>query len=58
MPENLNIAWNHKRMIIFALKHFDTQQQAADALGISTRTLVRLKKQYNVKTKAPVESKR
>ena len=45
-------------MIIFALKHFDTQQQAADALGISTRTLVRLKKEYNVKTKAPVESKR
>lgn len=58
MPENLNIAWWHKRMIVFALENFKTQKEAASALGISTRTLIRLKQDYNVETKAPVESKK
>lgn len=45
-------------MIVFALQNFKTQKEAASALGISTRTLIRLKKEYNVKTKTLVESKK
>lgn len=44
--ENLNIEWWHKRMILYALKKFDTQQEAADALGCSTRHLIRKKREY------------
>lgn len=44
MKENLNIAWWHRRMIITALAKHKTQKQAAKALGVSARTLSRMKK--------------
>lgn len=47
MKENLNIAWWHERMMLAALARFDTQKEAAAALGISDRTLIRMKKEYN-----------
>jgi len=47
MKENLNIAWWHEKLMLCALKRFNTQEEAAKALGISSRTLVRMKKDYN-----------
>lgn len=47
MSENLNIAWWHEKLMVCALERFRTQEEAADALGISSRTLVRMKKDYN-----------
>jgi hypothetical protein len=49
MKENLNIAWWHEKLMLCALKRYDTQEQAAQALGISSRTLIRMKKDYNEK---------
>lgn len=43
MKENLNIAWWHERMILMALAKYTTQKQAAKALGVSERTLIRMK---------------
>ena len=34
-------------MVLYALDKFDTQAEAAQALGISDRTLVRMKKEYH-----------
>lgn len=47
MKENLNIAWWHERMMLTALSRFNTQKEAAEALGVSDRTLIRMKKEYN-----------
>jgi len=47
--ENLNIEWWHTRMILYALKKFDTQQEAADALGCSARNLIRKKAEIDEK---------
>ena len=47
MKENLNIAWWHERMMLTALARFKTQKEAAEALGVSDRTLIRMKKEYN-----------
>ena len=47
MKENLNIAWWHRKMVLYALDKFDTQKEASKALGISERTLVRMKKAYD-----------
>lgn len=63
MKENLNIAWWHKKMVLYALDKFDTQAEAAKALGISDRTLVRMKKEYNegkndLSTRRRVQSKK
>ena len=41
--ENLNIAWWHERMILMALAKYTTQRAAAKALGVSERTLIRMK---------------
>ena len=41
--ENLNIAWWHERMILMALAKYTTQKAAAKALGVSERTLIRIK---------------
>ena len=43
MKENLNIAWWHERMILMALAKYHTQKAAARALGVSERTLIRMK---------------
>ena len=43
MKENLNIAWWHERMILMALAKYTTQKAAAKALGVSERTLIRMK---------------
>ena len=43
MKDNLNIAWWHERMILMALAKYTTQKAAAKALGISERTLIRIK---------------
>lgn len=43
MKENLNIAWWHERMILMALAKYPTQRAAAKALGVSERTLIRMK---------------
>jgi predicted DNA-binding transcriptional regulator YafY len=43
MKENLNIAWWHERMILMALAKYTTQRAAAKALGVSERTLIRMK---------------
>lgn len=43
MKENLNIAWWHERMILMALAKYPTQKSAAKALGVSERTLIRMK---------------
>lgn len=34
-------------MVLYALDKFDTQKEASKALGISERTLVRMKKAYD-----------
>jgi len=44
--ENLNISYHTGIYVREALKRFETQEEAAKALGISSRTLVRYKKMY------------
>jgi len=44
--ENLNISYNFGILIREALRRFETQEDAAQALGISSRTLIRYKKMY------------
>lgn len=43
---NLNIEYHRRLYILTALKRFKTLKEAAKALGISDRTLLRYKKMY------------
>ena len=43
---NLNIEYHTRLHVKTALKRFKTLKEAADALGISDRTLLRYKKMY------------
>ena len=44
--ENLNINYHIGRHVREALRRFETQEEEAQALGISSRTLIRYKKMY------------
>lgn len=46
--ENLNIEFHHKRLILKALTKFVINKRAAKELGISVRTLYRLKRNYGI----------
>tara|TARA_R100000406_G_scaffold88960_1_gene74664 strand:+ start:316 stop:501 length:186 start_codon:yes stop_codon:yes gene_type:complete len=46
--ENLNIAYWQKKLVLTALRKYPTQWEAAAALEISERTLIRYKHQYNI----------
>ena len=41
MKDNLNIYWWRQKLIRVALKRFKTKKEAANALGITRRTLVK-----------------
>ena len=43
MKDTLNLQYHKDRLIILALKKYDLQKDAAKALGITTRTLQKLK---------------
>ena len=59
MKENLNIAWWHERMILMALAKYKTQRAAAKALGVSERTLIRMKNDlYEDKLRASENDRR
>lgn len=44
--ENLNIQYHIARHVREALRRYKSQEDAAKALGISSRTLIRYKKLY------------
>lgn len=44
--ENLNIQYHTARHVREALRRYKSQEDAAKALGISSRTLIRYKKLY------------
>jgi hypothetical protein len=46
--EILNIDFNVRRMVLKALNRFTIQKDAAKALGISDRTLIKYKEHYNI----------
>lgn len=48
MKENLNIAYWQKKLVLAALRRYERQWEAAAALEISERTLIRYKHQYNI----------
>jgi DNA-binding XRE family transcriptional regulator len=41
MKDNLNIHWWRQKLIKIALKRFKTKKEAANALGITPRSLVK-----------------
>lgn len=64
MKENLNLQYHRERLITIALKKYDLQKDAAKALGITTRTLQKLKSKlddqnllYHVGNDADIHSK-
>lgn len=47
MDENLNIEYHVRRLVLIALGKFKTRKEAAQALGITPRTLARYQKKFN-----------
>jgi len=45
MKENLNLKYHQYRLVRFALKRYELKKDAADALGICTKTLNKIKKE-------------
>lgn len=43
MSENLNLKYHQRRLVRFALKRFELKKDAAEALGICTKTLNKIK---------------
>jgi hypothetical protein len=46
MKENLNLLHNKKILVSVALRRFKEKKDAAKALGISTRGLINLRKEW------------
>lgn len=64
MRENLNLQYHRERLITIALKKYDLQKDAAKALGITTRTLQKIKSKlddqdllYHVSSDGDIHSK-
>lgn len=48
MTENLNLEFHIKRLVIKALNKFNSDTKAAEALGISIRTLYHWKRKFKL----------
>ena len=55
---DLNLKRNRDRLIKIALKRFDTYKEASVALGITTRTLITLRKEIQEDANEPKKTKK